>query len=101
MSKRQSTKRIVFAEKDKVSEFYLQPYLSTVLNILGHPEAFITDMSMIGDFLDSFHEPTRLSQLAKLNCVFGFNIRSQDTLVDVALRLKEQRAPLNDYQIKK
>lgn len=42
--------RIVIAEQEMVKKYHLG--VATVLDVLGHPEALVTDDSIIYDFLD-------------------------------------------------
>ena len=45
---------IVQAETDKVEA--LEIYIDQILKAIGHPEAFVTDRTIIGDFLESESE---------------------------------------------
>jgi hypothetical protein len=42
-------KKIEVAERDKIEE--LESYVEKVLEVIGHPEAFVTDESMVWDFV--------------------------------------------------
>ena len=42
--------RIVFAPQNSINA--LSPYVERVIEALGHPEAFVSDGSQVGDLLD-------------------------------------------------
>ncbi len=39
---------------DKIYSKELEPYVEKILEAVGHPEAMVSDMSMIGDFCDKY-----------------------------------------------
>jgi hypothetical protein len=85
----------------------LRPYVEKVLTALGHPEAFVTDESLISDFLDHIWsdpkwtetrrgwrrvsqvtiDPARLPQVIEK---LGVPIDPNERVVDVALRLRNR-----------
>ena len=79
-----STKPINFemAPTLRVNSKQLRPYIDQLLEILGHPEALVTDESRISDFVDI--ELKEINKTVKL----PFPIEKNDTLVAVALLLK-------------
>ena len=71
---------IVWASQIKVDELAEEIYL--LLQKIGHPETWVTDESMIGDFcLDT-------EELVMLSASVGFEIKHDDYLVDIAYRMK-------------
>ena len=74
--------KIVFAEQKKVE--ILKPYVDRVLEAIGHPEAWISDRSSIGDFRQGDYQEFVNDVAAKL----GIGINKGDYLVDIAMRLK-------------
>ena len=78
---------VILAPQDQTEE--LSPYIDQILEALGHPEALVTDESMIGDFR-SFgitHEEKEI-WLNGLSEKLGIPIKSNDYLVDLSLILK-------------
>ncbi len=63
---------------------------------LGHPEAFVTDLSSVSDFtcvFDSKDERLADAQrrLGMISKKYGFEIQSADLLVDIARKMREFR----------
>lgn len=60
----------------------LDAEVQRVLDALGYPEAFVTDLSAVGDFSLSDQE------LADVGKRLGFTITHDDAIIDIAVRLK-------------
>jgi hypothetical protein len=60
----------------------LQPYLKTILKIIGHPEAWTTDESILGHFCVT---KTVLKKLSKLGIVCD----ESSLLIDMAAALRD------------
>jgi len=78
--------------KDKKPVFELAPqekvnaldkYVDRILEVLGHPEALVTDESTIWDFLAL--EPERLKEISEK---LGVKVETGDYLIDVAASMK-------------
>jgi hypothetical protein len=70
----------------------LEPFVDRVLNIIGHPEALVTDESIVGHFLPIFPDE-RPAELARLAQKLGFPVESRDTITDIALKLRNAEKP--------
>ncbi|MDP3771336.1 MAG: hypothetical protein Q8R16_03480 [bacterium] len=69
----------------------LDEWVGRALEILGHPEALVTDMSSVWDFLDfGLNAKTRRTALQALSEKFGFSVKADDRLVEVAVRLRDK-----------
>lgn len=102
MKRGMDIKRIEFASQDKINE--LCPYVQRVLEALGHPEAWVSDESTVGDFLEwertgEFDEdgieltkPANEEEvLAKLRARLGLDdLEADDYIWEIARRLKEK-----------
>jgi hypothetical protein len=73
--------KVVYARSSRRET--LRPWVQKVLEAVGHPEAFVTDESMIGDFF--FSEPKKIEEVAKK---LGVRATARDRVVDVASRLR-------------
>ena len=67
-----------------------------VLEALGHPEAFVTDLSAVSDFACSFGSNSLLAMaraaLAKrASRRLGVEVKGDDLIVDIARRVREKR----------
>ena len=62
----------------------IRPWISKVLEAVGHPEAFVTDESKIGDFFSS-DEAEKAVEIAKK---LGVSVAMRDHVVDVANRIR-------------
>ena len=88
-------KKIKFAERDHIK--YLESYVQKVLEILGHPEALVSDLSIIGDFMgysDYFKNNITINcdkqnkeQLQKISDQLGFEVKNDDYIWEVAKKL--------------
>jgi hypothetical protein len=84
-------KKIEIAPEVKLKKIDLK-VLKYTLKLLGHPEALITDESIVGDFLFAFDEKMRL-KLKKLSEIFGFEIKSSDYIWQIAKKFKRSYRP--------
>lgn len=83
--------KIESAPKYKIEE--LQPYVDRVLEALGHPEAFVTDESIIGDFINVFSSKEERYILAsQLSAKLGLVIETKDYIYKIAERLRDSDA---------
>ena len=95
-------KRVEFAPDEKVSTEALAPYVDEVLSAVGHPEAWISDLSSVGDFAPFdedkdekgnpvlFRGPATESWLIAVNDKLGFEVEMDDRIYKLAEKLKEQ-----------
>lgn len=82
------TMTIQLAEHDEIDAFEKQ--VDQILSVLGHPEALVTDLSDIGDFMSFGRaKPETMEVLAQL---MGHEVSINDLLVTLARELwdKEQ-----------
>ena len=82
------------ADQDLTQEF--APEIHLILVALGHPEAFVTDLSSVSDFtcvFDSKDERLADAQrrLGLISKKYGFDITTSDLLVDIARKMREFR----------
>jgi hypothetical protein len=63
-----------------------------LLEILGHEEALITDMSTFGDFI--LNETPEEDQMALWNVskALGFQVKLSDTLVSACERMRQKKS---------
>lgn len=101
-------KKIEFSPQEKVEEEGLQPYISRVLEAVGHPEAWISDMSIISDFApydiirnagvdrkgrvcDKAVESENTEQfLRDVSVSLGFEVRLDDYIYRLAEMLRDE-----------
>ncbi len=91
-------KKIVFASQDTIK--VLQPYVDKVLIAIGHPSAFVSDESMIGDFspFESYTEDGKKKMrwidptdfLRDMSCQLGFDVKGDDYIYALAERLRRE-----------
>ena len=74
------------AGRDKVT--ILDKYVAKILKALGHPEALVTDESMVSDFLDIFDAKERIKQSNKVKKIVKVDIFPGDYIWEVAERMK-------------
>lgn len=77
-----SKKKIVFASQEEIRE--LRPWIDEVLKAIGHPEAWVSDKSMVCDF---FLEEDELREVVVKLLV---PVEDDDYLIDVARRLRDR-----------
>ena len=88
--KRLKIEKLEFASQEQVNE--LKPFVSRLLQELGHPEAWVSDESTLEDFAprSNMAQERWLKSLEhKLGLSF-FSLRITNTIVDVANRLGEK-----------
>lgn len=84
--------KITFAEQEEVE--LLRPYINRVLDAVGHPEAWVSDQSSIGDFrpIDFSSDNQSGDEYQKfvndVAAILGIGINKGDYIVDIAMRLK-------------
>lgn len=79
---RRGDMKIEMAPQEEVLKY--QPEIAQILNILGHPEALVTDKSCLSDF-----DLTR-EKIAWLAFKLNMTVSSSEYVVDLARRVKEQ-----------
>ncbi|MHA2280153.1 MAG: hypothetical protein ACXAC5_04665 [Promethearchaeota archaeon] len=67
----------------------LRPYVIRVLEALGHPEAWVSDLSSVWDFSPADEEGNR-EYIARVSVKLGFPINEKDYIIDLAMKLKAQ-----------
>ena len=79
------------AAQDNIDK--LQPYVDRILEALGHPEAFVTDESIVGDFINVFStKEERYVVAAQLSSKLGLVIETKDYIYKIAERLRDANA---------
>jgi len=87
LEKLEKIKKFEMAPTKKVTKFLGQdqrPWVDKVLKIIGHPEALVTDMSTIWDFIEFDEDEKHLPGWSKK---LGFKIKSDDYIWEIAQRL--------------
>ena len=78
------------ADQDLTEKFFEEIHI--ILVALGHPEAFVTDLSSISDFTS---KDERLAdaqrRLGMISKKYDFEITTSDLLVDIARKMREFR----------
>lgn len=73
-----------FAPQDKIDK--LGPWVDMVLEAIGHPVAWVSDESMVGDFgLDD-------GEIADAGIALGFGIKNTDYIYDLAECLRDLKS---------
>jgi len=81
-------KKIMFASEQEVQR--LAKYVEKVLKVFGHPEAWVSDLSSVADFLCCFStEKEQSAKLRKFAKAFGFEVEMSDLVWKVAERLQK------------
>jgi hypothetical protein len=78
-------KTIEFAPSDECQRYALE--VDEVLEACGHPEAWVTDESQVGDMITTEGAQKAARKL-------GIGVREADYIWEVAKRLRETRRPL-------
>lgn len=78
-------KKIQFESSDEIE--FMRETINQILEALGHPEAFVTDLSAIDHFSDMM-EGFKPEYLAELEKNLGVVVKNEDLLVDVARRMR-------------
>lgn len=90
-------KPIIIAEQDAIDSF--PNGVARILDVLGHPEALVTDLSQVFDFLSHFgdeadNQRENAEMLAKLSELAGREVRKNSYLWEIARDIEQQaRAP--------
>lgn len=96
--------RVKLAEQDEVEQY--EKDINLVLKVIGFPDALVTDESWIGDFILGDLIPsdilstrgkrmvtaaagTRQRDLALMSKKFGFELKLNDRIVDVAIKVSK------------
>ena len=80
-------KKIELASQEKV-EVYAKE-IENLLKAMGHPEALVTDESLVSDFLDIFDKQERIKQIEKIKKKIKIDVFPGDFLWEVAKRMRE------------
>lgn len=85
----QKRPRIALASQDRVEDYQYE--LEEILEVIGYPEALITDLSSLGDFF--FRDPEAFDECSeRMAGAFGIEvIGPNERLVDLAKRVREAR----------
>lgn len=83
-----SKMKIVCAPQDKVSD--LEYWVNRILEVVGHPEALVTDESSLWDFFP-FNEEADENKVRAIQNKLGVNVSLSDYLVDIAQRMRDSR----------
>jgi len=79
--------KVEYASRDRVT--ILLPWVKKVLEAVGHPEAFVTNRSMLSDFW-SMDKAERAALAAETGKKLGIRVEPGDYVVDVASKLRLQ-----------
>jgi hypothetical protein len=77
--------KIEYASRDRI--LALRPWVQKVLEAVGHPEAFVTNQSILSDFWP-MDKAERAVLAAEIGKKLGIRVRQSDYVVDVASRLR-------------
>ncbi len=91
--KKNNKLKIELAGMDLVDS--LAPYINKVIKAIGHPEALVTDESLVWDFLNVFDTKEKSKQLKRLNIKMGFKVNEDDFVWQVAEKLKNVKKTKN------
>ena len=80
------TKEIELVSQEKV-EIYAKE-IEKLLKAMGHPEALVTDESLVSDFLDIFDKQERMKQIEKIKKQIKIDIFPGDFLWEIAKRMR-------------
>lgn len=80
MNRLQAVKRIVLADNTQCNAFREQ--IDVLLSLLDHPEALVTDLSDLGDFLGE--DPDGTEKIMELNDMFACRATRRTKLWEVA-----------------
>ena len=83
-------KKIVSAPTDKIAE--AGALVDRILDAVGHPEAYVTDESMVSDFFEiGLDKKGRSRELARIRGLLGVQLSAGDYLFELALRMRANR----------
>src|SRR5437870_5138684 len=78
-------KKVTFAPRDETESFHYE--LEEILDVIGHPEALITDWSSVSDFFGDDQDA-----LMRISEVFAIDVTDpKERLVDLAKRIRKAR----------
>jgi hypothetical protein len=81
-------KRSFWASQERVKEYAEE--LGELLEIIGHPEALITDLSSTGNFFSNDENEAMEIVLQKIGDQFGIETpKADESLVDIASRARK------------
>jgi hypothetical protein len=81
--------KIALAPQDKVEDYRYE--LEEILEVIGHPEALITDLSALSDFFSGDREALK-ECMERIGQAFGIEVTEvTEFLVDVAKRARKAR----------
>jgi len=75
--------KIEYAKRTRTET--LRPWISKVLEAVGHPEAFVTDKSTVSDF---FSMDDRAGKAEEISKKLGVTLKLSDYIIDVANRIR-------------
>jgi hypothetical protein len=82
-------KKVALAPQDKVEGYRCE--LEEILEVIGHPEALITDLSTLSDFFTGDREASHVC-MERIGQAFGIDVpEAAELLVDVATRVRKAR----------
>ena len=85
-----SKAKIVSAPTDKIAE--VEDLVDSILEAIGHSEAYVTDGSMVCDFFEyGVDKNVHSKELDRIREVLGVNVSLGDYLYEIALRMRESR----------
>ena len=87
LKKLSEIKKFEIAPQSKLDKIE-DEWIKKTLKIIGHPEAMITDESMVGDFFYPSNEAFRIRKIKALSKKFCFEIKKSDYIWHVAKKLK-------------
>lgn len=76
-------------QQEKSDRPDLKVYIEYLTNLLGHPEAFVTDIADFGDFSSGLPMEERKAIARDLSKKLGFEICLSSRIIDVAEKLKK------------
>jgi hypothetical protein len=81
--------RIEFAPQTKIAA--LGEWVDRALEALGHPEAWVSNQSSVGDFLSCAAKATeRRAELRAISRRLGFPVKASDRVYELAVRLRDR-----------
>ena len=88
-------KKITFAEQDKIEQYSRE--VDAILDLIGHPEAFVTDLSTVFDFMPAYDDNGDIADeyknvmiLARLTSTVGREVLGSDYIWQLAKELHQE-----------
>ncbi|GEM_PF-2918998 len=75
----------------EVDSKQLAPYVRLILRTVGHSEALVTDWAQLSDFAEYGNPLSRHRLVTKIRRRFGIRVKSSDTLVSIAKKIRISR----------